>query len=190
MLLGSDGLHSFDGYSVTNKLKAVKFLPSPNASAVFLGGKYYLAACTEREGDNDTLVVCDLNANTFTLSKLPIKRLCRLGDEVYAVTHDGRIGKVTECGELFGTPLVKVWESGELDMQVPELKTVSSVTVRSEGDITLAVITDGKVKEYEIRGSGGLARIKPTAAGRTISFRITSREKNSRIRRLGYVIRS
>lgn len=190
MMLGSDGLHSFDGYSVANRLKAVKFLPSPGASAVFADGKYYLAACTETEGENDTLVVYDLNSNTFTLSRLPVKRLCKLGDAVYAVTHDGRIGKVTECGEYFGEPLEKVWESGELDLQLPDKKTVASITLRTSGDITLTVITDGKPKEYGIKGREGITRIKPTASGKTIAFRITSTDKKARIRRLGYLIRS
>lgn len=190
MMLDSDGLHSFDGYSVSNKLKAVRFLPSPNASAVFSEGKYYLAACTENEGENDTLVVYDLNANAFTLSRLFVKRLCKLGDEVYAIMHDGRIGRVTECGECFGEPLVKVWESGDMDLQSPDKKTISAVTLRSDGDMTLTIITDGKEKDYEIRGDGGVTRIKPTAAGKTIAFRITSTDKSARIRRLGYLIRS
>lgn len=189
MLLGSDGLHSFDGYSVANRLKAVKFLPSPGASAVFLGGKYYLAACTEKEGDNDTLVVYDLNANTFTLSHLPIKRLCRLGDEVYAVAYDGRIGKVRECAEFFGEPLVKVWESGDLDFQISDKKTVSAISLRTSGDITLTVISDGKEKDYEING-GGVVRIKPTTSCKTVAFRIKSAKKGANISRLGYVIRS
>lgn len=188
MMLGSDGLHSFDGYGVSSRLKAVKFLPSPNASAVFSGGKYYLAACTEQEGANDTLVVYDLTAGTFTLSRLPIARLCKLGDDVYAVTADGRIGKVTACASLFGESLVKVWESGELDLQTPDRKTVRTVTVRSVGDIVLTVIADGKEKNFAVKGGSGTVRLKPTSAGKNLRFRITSSEPGARVRRLSYTI--
>ena len=187
LLLASDGLHSFDGYSVTNKLKAVKFAPSPHASAVFSDGKYYLAACTGGGGENDTLIVYDLASGTFALSKLKIARLLSLSGEVFAVTADGRIGKVSKCGALFGDPLVKVWESGQLDFGTSAKKTVREITVVSDGSAQLTVTADGETRTFEI--GGGLTRLKPTLVGRSITFRLRSAEPNARIVRLGYVLR-
>ena len=187
LLLASDGLHSFDGYSVTRKLKAVEFAPSPHASAVFADGKYYLAACTEGGGENDTLIVYDLAAGTFALSRLKIARLLSLAGEVFAVTADGRIGKVSECGALFGVPLEKVWESGALDFGTPAKKTVREVTVISDGNAELTVTADGHARTFAV--GGGATRVKPTICGRTVSFKLRSTETGARIVRLAYLLR-
>ncbi len=187
MMLASDGLYSFDGYDVTRRLKAVRFAPSPNASGVFSDGKYYLAANTTEGGENDTLVVYDMAGGTFSLSRLNIKRLCKLGSEVFAIMSDNRIGKVTKCAAVFGTPLEKYWESGELDFSTPSVKTLGSVSVRSDGNASLTVTADGKSRTFGLKS--GMNMIKPMLGGRTFKFRIESTEPGARIRRLSYRVR-
>ena len=189
MLLASDGLYSFDGYNVTKRLKTVKFLPSPHSTAVYADGKYYLSACIENEGENDTLVVYDLGAGTFTLSPLSIKKLCKAGENVYAIMNDNRIGKVTKCGSVFGQPYEKVWESGETDMQSGEVKTISLITARSDGNATLTLTADGKRRTFELTPGGGITRIKPTVSGKVFRFRLSSSETDANISRLGYTVR-
>lgn len=186
MLLASDGLHSFDGYSVSDKLRGVKFLPSPDASAVYADGLYYLAACTAVEGANDTLVVLDVSDGTFTTSKLDIKRLCVVGDDVYAIMSDGKIGRVCRCGACFGVPLEKTWESGEYDGGVPEKKTVRYVAVRSDGSACVTVIADGAEHDFPV--GAGLTRIKPAVSGSVLKFRITSSSPGARIRGFSYCV--
>lgn len=191
LLTGADGLYSFDGYSATRKLRAVKFRPSPAASAVYSDGKYYLAACTERDdGVNDTLVVYDISEGTFSLSSLPIARLCKLDGEVFAVMSDGRAGKVSKCGELFGAPLVKVWESGVSDFGSPDVKTVSEITLRTDGDITVTVECDGKARDFAVSGGAGIKRFRPGVSGRTIRLRVISQSAGARVVRLSCLLRS
>lgn len=187
LMLASDGLHSFDGYAVRNKLRAVKFAPSPHASAVFADGKYYLAACTGGGEANDTLIVYDLASGTFALSRLAITRLEQLAGEVYAVTADGRIGKVSKCGALFGEPLDKLWESGTLDFGTPVKKTVREVSVVSDGPAELTVTADNVSRTFAL--GGGVTRVKPTLTGRTIKFGIKSSAVGARIVRLSYLLR-
>ncbi len=187
MMLASDGLYSFDGYDVTRRLKAVKFAPSPNASGVFSDGKYYLVANTTEGGENDTLVVYDMSGGTFSMSRLNIKRLCKFGSRVFAIMDDDRIGEVTKCAAVFGRPLEKVWESGELDFSSPFVKTLSFVSVRSDGNASFTVEADGRARTFAlVRGTNV---IKPTLGGRTFRMKITSDEPNAGIARLSYRVR-
>lgn len=191
MLTGADGLYSFDGYSATRKLRAMKFKASPEASAVYSDGKYYLAACVDGDGGvNDSLVVYDISEGTFSVSSLPVKRLCKLDGEVFAVLYDGRIGKVNKCGALFGEPLGKLWESGVSDFGTPDIKTVSEITLRTDGAITVTVECDGKAREFAVSGGEGIKRFRPGISGRTIRFRISSQEAGTRVARFACLLRS
>ncbi len=189
MLTGADGLYSFDGYSASRRLRAVRLQPSPDASAVYSDGRYYLAARTDADSEaNDTLLVCDIEDGTFSLSRIGIKRLCKLGGEVYAIMPDGRAGRVSKCGAVFGEPLVKVWESGASDFGTPEIKTVSEVTLRTDGDVTLYVECGGRRREFAIKG-GGTRRVRPAMSGRTVRLGIKSVQTGARVSRLSCVIR-
>ncbi len=190
IMTGADGLYAFDGYSASRKLRAVRLAPSPDASAVYADGKYYLAARTSEESEgNDTLIVFDIDDGTFSLSRIPVTRLCKLGGEVYAILSDGRAGKVERCGALFGEPLVKLWESGALDYGTPAIKTVSEVTLRTSGNVTLVVECDEKRKEFAVSG-GGTRRVRPAIGGRVVRLGIKSAETGARISRLCCLIRS
>lgn len=187
MFLGSDGLHLFDGYSVSARLKSVKFKPSFDACSVYADGKYYLAAVMGSGATNDTLVVYDIKNNTFTTSKVGIARLCKCGDCVYAVTYDGRIGLVDKCGAVFGVSLEKIWESGEMDFGSPTKKTIAEVSVRTATPITFSVEYDGNSKEF-VLGAGNV-RIKPMIAAKTVKFGIKADGTGTNIKRLSYLIR-
>lgn len=191
MMLASDGLWSFDGYSASARLSSVRFRPSPSASALFSNGKYYLAACTESEdGSNDTLVVYDVRSGDYTLSRVALDRLCAVGDDVYGVTPEGRAGKVTACGALFGTPMDKLWESGTTDMDMPgRRKTVSSIALRTAGDVTLTVETEEGERSWNIRGGDAPVRVRTCVAGEVFRFRIRSSSPGARVGRLSYTVR-
>lgn len=191
MMLASDGLWSFDGYSASARLSSVRFRPSPSASALFSNGKYYLAACTESEdGSNDTLVIYDVRSGDYTLSRVALDRLCAVGDDVYGVTPEGRAGKVTACGALFGTPMDKLWESGTTDMDMPgRRKTVSSVALRTAGDVTLTVETEEGERSWNIRGGDAPVRVRTCVAGEVFRFRIRSSSPGARVGRLSYTVR-
>ena len=190
MMTGADGLYSFDGYSASRKLRAVRLAPSPDASSVYSDGKYYLAARTSEESEgNDTLIVYDIDENTFSVSGMKIKRLCKLGGDVYAVTSDNKTGRVCKCGEMLGEPLVKIWESGALDYGTPRIKTVAEVTLRTDGDITLTVECDDKKREFAIKG-GGVRRVRPAMSGTVVRLGIKSGGTGTRISRLSCLVRS
>ncbi len=189
MMTGADGLYAFDGYSASRRLRAVRLAPSPDASAVYSDGKYYLAARLDDESDgNDALIVYDLAENTFSISHIAIKRLCSLGGEVFAVLPDGTAGRVTRCGSVCGAPLVKVWESGLSDCGSPDVKTVSEVTLRTAGDVTLTVECDGKSRSFSVPG-GGIRRVRPAMSGRAVRLRITSSAVGANVSRLSYTVR-
>ena len=190
MLTGADGLYAFDGYSAARRLRAVRLAPSPDASAVYSDGKYYLAArMDETSGGNDVLIVYDTEENTFSLSRIAVKRLCKLGGDVYAVLADGSAGKVCRCGALLGVPLEKVWASGLLDYGTPGVKTVAEVTLRTDGDVTLVVECDGKSREFRVCG-GGTRRVRPAMSGRAVRIGIKSDETGACVSRLSCLIRS
>ncbi|MBR6788461.1 MAG: hypothetical protein IKM44_01490 [Clostridia bacterium] len=187
MMLASDGLQAFDGYGVSRRLKQVRFLSSPNASAVYADGKYYLTASTAREGENDTLVVYDIKSSTFSITRIGIKRLCKCGELVIAVMEDDRIGKITKNGRVFDQPIQKVWESGDLDWGNADVKNVAYLTVRSETDGTLTLVADGEERSYGL--APGINRIKPMLSGRIFRFRITTTSPHANVSRLCYKVR-
>ena len=189
MLAGADGLYAFDGYSASRRLRAVRLSPSPEASGVYADGKYYLAAKTGSEGEgNDTLIVYDIAENTFSLSRIAIKRLCKPGGDVYSVLRDGRTVRVAKCGAVLGEPLVKVWESGALDYGTPEVKTLSEVTLRTEGDAELSVTADGRTRTFSVKG-GGVRRVRPGLSGRVARIKLTSLSPGANISRLSVLVR-
>ena len=103
---------------------------------------------------------------------------------------DGRAGKVSKCGKLFGAPLVKVWESGVSDFGSPDVKTVSEITLRTDGDITVTVECDGKARDFAVSGGAGIKRFRPGVSGRTIRLRVISQSAGARVVRLSCLLRS
>ncbi len=190
MLTGADGLYSFDGYSASRKLRAVRLAPSPDASAVYSDGKYYLAARTDSASEgNDTLIVYDLGENTFSLSRIAVTRLCKLGGDVYAVLPDGSTGRVEKCGSLLGVPLVKTWESGVMDYGTPKIKTVSEIALRTDKDVVLTVECGGRTRTFSVPG-GGARRVRPAMSGETVKLKLTASAAGARISRLSVLVRS
>lgn len=192
MLLGSDGLYCFDGYDMSRRLKNICFEPSPAASAVYADNKYYLAARVKgfggNEGENNALVVYDLSGGGYSVSGLNLTRLMTADHGVYALTGDGLLGKVTDCGALFGHVFWKDWASGYSDFGSPGKKTLKELTVITEKLLVLTVTADGETHNYVIEGGGLPTRIKPCIAAHRFGFRLTSTLKGANVKRLSYVL--
>lgn len=195
MLLGSDGLYSFDGYDMTRRLKSVCFEQSPGACAAYHNGKYYLAARVRdfggSEGANNALVIYDITGGGYSVAKMPVTRLMTTEDGIFALTASGQLGQITDSGMIFGQMLEKVWESGYHDFGTPDKKTLKEISVVSEKMVILAIIADGKTRSYFMvpDGSGKPIRLKANIAGHRFKFRLTSHLKGANIKRLSYVLR-
>lgn len=195
MLLGGDGLYSFDGYDMTRRLKNICFDASPDASAVYHEGKYYLAARIKDfggdAGSNNALVVYDVTDGGYAVSKLAIARIMTTDSGVYAVMSDGRLGQINDAGLIFGQMLEKVWESGYSDFGTPDKKELKEISVVSEKMVILRIIADGESYSYfmEPDGSGKPIRLKPSLAAHRFKFRLTSHLPGANIKRLSYVLK-
>ena len=193
MLLGSDGLYSFDGYDMTRRLKNIEFDASPDASAVYADGRYYLAARVKGFSPsagtaNNALVVYDTASGGYSVSEISAARLMRSGDSVYAATYANELGRVVPSGMVFGDPLESVWESGYGDFGTPARKTLKEITLTSARSAILTVIADGKEYTYIVAGGATPMRVKPTIAAHRFKFRIRSFERNANIQRMSYVL--
>lgn len=146
-LLCSDGLFTFDGYSMTKILDNIKFLPSPNAVSYYADGKYYLACRvdgddTESE-DNSSLLVYDVISGEYVISGVALEYISGTEEGVFGGTYDGQVGLIKKCGKLFDDVTDKVWQSGDMMFGMPEFKTLSQVSFSSDSAVSLIVTADG-----------------------------------------------
>ena len=169
----SEGVFLFDGVSIRKIMEEVEELFSkeqPKATAVFHGGKYYLACRMDMdstiEGANNSLVVYDMWKQTLEIAHdLSVLSMVSLDlDTVRGVLTnvtypEDYIGLITCVGRISDTPTVKVWESPVTTLgESAKRKFLREVRVRSVGSGTLKLVLDGAAHEYAL--SDGLNKIK------------------------------
>lgn len=192
VFLADDGLYVFDGYNVS---RIAKDLPEIERKSRAVGacfeGKYYLA-CRFTEyvnaentlWQNNALVEFDLSLGLFSIIKdVDVVRLITVqvhhNTGVLAVYGSGKtnfMGKVDLHGEVMLNATKKHWESPVNDLGSELRKVVREVQLTTLGKITLGVIVDGEVFEFDVEGSPLPQKIIVGKAGQTIGFYIDSEE--------------
>ena len=196
--LSKNGLHYFDGVS-SEKLdlnidSLFDGVTNDNACSAFLDNKYYLACrlnfqdqekvgCENYSGGytNNAIVELDLIDGTINIvrgvdvvSMTSIeegnisKLICCFGGE-----YGGRLGQLTHSGEMFGTPLKKVWKSPKSDMgYCDKLKVVKKISLITKHEIVVKISTEKESKSFKMSGANSPQTIRPNMVGKLIEISI------------------
>lgn len=195
VFLAEDGLYSFDGLSTKRLLKGVDGLirRRETARAAYASGKLYLAfnrdrdeytvGCESGEYQNNALLVLDLSAGSYSLSRgFDIRSFAVIDGEIIAVDADGRTARITACGCAYGTPLVKRWKMPLTDLGVVDKKRVREVYLHADCPVRLTLTSDSDEKTLSF-GGGGAQRIRTSFCGHRIGLSLECDEKTPIISR-------
>lgn len=207
ILLTRDGLHTFDGYTMTKMQlgidKLFKDVKNDNCSTLFYNGKYYLACrlnfddgekigCEKySEGYiNNALVVIDVKTNELEIYRgIDIASMLMLDDgnickliACFNGEYKQKIGQLTNDGLIFGNALKKVWTSPKSDMGFPsKLKRVKQLMVKSKYPCKIKISSEKQEKIYDIKPSNKTEVIKTNVTGEQIAVSFISECQNAEI---------
>lgn len=168
MFLADDGMHAFDGYSVSDsvpELPPITF--KQNAVGTYQGRHYYLACSIDigelKQGSyyNNTLLRYDLDDGTMeTLSGYDIVSVnpCKShnADDLIVSTGDLRyastLGMVSDCGKFFDTNTKKIYRGPYGDLGSGRPKVVRDVTVYTAHSLDVVLVADGKRYTRHLKG--------------------------------------
>ena len=164
---GEDGIFLFDGYDVsryttkTNELISSGF---EDASACYSHHKYIISFTNNtktdhgvfnRERDNNMLLVFDIADKSVNLMRgASLKHLCAVNEKEYgkvvAISDDcDTFVELDESGLYLGQPMLKYWESGEIDFSRPaEVKLLRSVEYSAKSEFYLGIICNSETHEF------------------------------------------
>jgi hypothetical protein len=197
IFLASDGVYMFDGMSTTRILDNLTRLivPSPDATAVFANGKYYLALKMQLGDEsnnydtsyNNALIVLDVTTGNYTISYgMSIAQLSywSMYNQVVVVLTDGRVGAIAHNGSLYQEPLPKLWRVGITDLDAPsQIKNIRQLDIYSRHDIQLLFRTDRTTKLVSVNGSNTTIRLRLNLQCRLFGMDILSHVSDAYISR-------
>jgi len=203
IFLASDGLYQFDGLSTNRIMQRLDGVlkPSPNSSACFHNGKYYLSFRLEDEDDantvnnavvgssggvddNNAVLVYEVQTGGFSLIKgVSVRTFSKRGEKLYAITADGIATAVNKCGKIFDEPTQKIWSSGYLDFNIEGRKHIREIYLSTDYPIRLKVYSERGEKEFEVTPIAGVNRIRVNLSGRKIGVDIVAETAKARVTR-------
>lgn len=165
--VGEDGLFLFDGYDVTRYTTKINNLISDgldDVSACYSNHKYIVSFTDNTDTDygvfneerkNNTLLVFDIDDKGVELMKgVSLKHICAVNESDYckvvALSEDSRMFvQLDDSGLYLGNPMLKYWESGNIDFSRPaDVKMIRSVEYSAKSDYYLGIICNGERKEF------------------------------------------
>lgn len=192
-----DGLYAFDGVQTARLLPGLDGLFGPHGEccSFYSGGKYYLAfgraddgekvGCEAGEHTNDALLVLDADRGTYALGRgydiISISKA--YGEDVIAISSDGRAGKVERCGTFFGEKLLKRWRVPKTDMGTPKVKRVREICIATDHPVSVILRSDEGTKRIEFEGKAGVQRKRVSFFGRRIGYDIETSEDRAEVSR-------
>lgn len=199
MLLAKDGIHVFDGY-MTKKLdlgidKLFVGVDNENACGLYYNNKFYLACrlnfndgevvgCEGYLGGyvNNALIEIDLTTNDISITRgVDISSMLALDDEkvsklvaTFNGEHIGKIGELTEDGKVFGSVLLKKWQSPKSSMGfIGKTKHIEHCYIKTDAEVTLKVKTDKHTKNIKILPCSTAKKVRIGAFGEQVEVSFT-----------------
>ena len=189
LFLARDGVHVFSGASAY-KLdlgieKLFEGVYNDNAKGLFWNGRYYLA-CRLNFNDGEVIgqenenyknnALLEIDTKTY---ELKIMRGVDISDMIavedgqvskliatFRGEHIDKLGMLDESGELFGTPLKKVWVSPFSNLGYPgKLKRIKELTIETAEDCSVKIRTEREEKMYDVKLSEHPQRIRTDVTG-------------------------
>lgn len=154
-------------------LKDIKTIADFNGAEVLycgaMGGKYILQYTFNGKQDNFVSVIDIENQAESTF----IGQITSVADEGVFVV-DGQIYRLGETGNSMGDFL---WESKALDFDNPDEKTITSLSVRVQGQVDLAIVADYGQKIF--RFNQGFFTKKTNLRSKTFRIKVLSNSEFS-----------
>lgn len=199
MFLARDGIYSFDGYSATKLSLNIESMFEDNndkCCSAYHNGKYYLG-CRLKYDDseivgcesysdgyiNNSLIELDLKTGDISLTRgVDLKDMCSIEYEtvnklavLFNNEHQKILGEMDQSGEIFGTPLKKVWTSPNTNLGYPDkVKKISKFTLVTKQDCKIIIKTDVESKTFDVKGKESTSVIYPNLRGEMFQFSIES----------------
>ena len=164
---GEDGIFLFDGYDVsryTTKINDLILGGFEDISACYSHHKYILSFTNHTqtdygvfntERDSNMLLVFDIADKSVNIMRgVSLKHLRALSEKNYskviAISDDcDKFVQLDESGLYLGKPLLKYWQSGEIDFGNPaQTKLIRSVEYSAKGEYYLGIICNGERNEF------------------------------------------
>ncbi len=197
MFLSRDGIYSFNGYSTSKislNIESMFAENNDNCCCAYHNGKYYLGCRLKYDDEesvgcelysegyiNNSLIELDLKTGDICLTRgVDIKDLCSIEYEtvnklavLFNNEHKKRLGEMDNSGQIFGTPLKKVWISPYSNLGYPnKIKKIEKFTILSKYDCKVKIKTDVEEKVFEIKAKNSTSVIYPNLKGEMFQFSI------------------
>lgn len=199
MFLARDGIYSFNGYSATKLTLNIESLfeeHNDNCCSAYHNGKYYLG-CKLKYDDgevigcegysdgyvNNTLIEYDLKTGEINLTRgVDLKWLISIEYDtvnklaaLFNGEHKKKIGEMNDSGEVFGTPLKKIWTSSYSNLGYPgKIKKIEKFSLISKHECKIKIKTDVESETFEVKGKDSTTTIYPNLKGEMFQFSIES----------------
>jgi hypothetical protein len=194
LFLADDGLYAFNGLSAVRVLGDMSPLfnriANDSASAAYCDNKYYLA-CRLDYGDgqiigcearpdyvNNTVIELDLSDMRCYLSRgIDVSHMAAVkcggtGAAVIACARnadgEGMLAELDRSGAVDGVPLPKKWITPMTDFGTDKTKILKHISLQTDTDITLRIVSDGESKTVTAHGGAGIRRVPVNVKGKTL----------------------
>ena len=206
MFLSRDGIYAFNGYTTTKLSLNIESLfeeKNDDCCSAYHNGKYYLG-CRLKFDDgevigcesysegyvNNAMIEYDLKTGEINLTRgVDLKWLLSVEyDNVNKLAalfnneHKKRIGEMNDSGEIFGTPLKKVWTSSYSNLGYPDkIKKIEKFSILAKEDCKIKIKTDQESKTFEVSGKTSTTTFYPNLKGEMFQFSIETDGSNAHI---------
>lgn len=164
---GDEGIFLFDGYEVSRYTTKVNHLLSEGYDdiyACYSRNKYIISFTNEKTTDyglynekraNNMLLIFDIFDKSVNVMRgVSLKYLCAVNEKtcckVVAISDDcDTFVELDDSGLYLGEPMLKYWESGEIDFGRPaDVKLLKSVEYSAKNEYYLGIICNGERQEF------------------------------------------
>ena len=203
IFLAEDGLYAFDGASTHKILPMLDglFASGESCCCTYASGKYYLAFKRADDGEfvgeesstslNNALLVYTVASGEYALSRgMDITSLCKIDEQVFAVTAQGETGIVTANGKNMGATLKKKWSIPKTDLGDVSNKRVREITLFSQSDCQIILKNDKTTKTVFVKGKAEVQKKRVNFSGKRIGLDIVCESENACVSRLSLTFSS
>lgn len=200
--LEGERIKEFNGNSVKDVdldcIGILKGISQRHAFGACFDGKYYLACranfddgkvvgCegSDKGYDNNILLVYSINeGHADILRGIDINEMVALTNKfkskmVFCFNNDyvGKLGQLSENGEVFGERVDGLWQSGITDFDMPgKMKRLQYFSIQSEGDCLVTISSENESKTFNVKGKKDVQKIVANILGKQFEVKIETKE--------------
>ena len=165
-----------------------------NAHGAYYGGKLYMAVKVKIDNQIEDRIICyDVQSGNYYLVKgikarqfLPIYH--DYNKLAIVVGENLKLGEVSEVAKCFDENLKKVWKMNAGNFGIMSEKTISKLSVKTQGDIIIDIKSDYIAKRIAINGKNTVQHFIVGVRGNEFEISIEASDISSYIPQLSFEI--